>query len=338
MGWDMLGHEWAVQLLSEHVAHNQVRHAYLFTGPQGVGRRTLALRFTQALNCPQPTAPGEPCRTCRTCQQIERMAYPDLAVVQAEARGGTLKVDQIRELQRSLALKPYAANYRVALLLHFEEAHPSAANALLKTLEEPAPQVVLMLTAEDAELLLPTIVSRCEMLRLRPPAIETVQRELETHWDIPPEKAMLLAHISGGRPGYALQLFHEKSQLEQRERWLKDHQKILAANRVQRFAFAEMLHPREKDKEKIKEDLRNMCLVWSSLWRDIFMRATGAKIPVINTDQEETIDTLAAEFDPETAWCTFQLLERTLRLLETNVNTRLAIEVLLLDLPQNAVK
>jgi len=157
------------------------------------------------------------------------MAYPDLAVVQAEARGGTLKVDQIASCSAAWRSSHTRQTIRVALLLHFEEAHPSAANALLKTLEEPAPQVVLMLTAEDAELLLPTIVSRCEMLRLRPPAIETVQRELETHWDIPPEKAMLLAHISGGRPGYALQLFNEKSQLEQRERWLKDHQKIFGS-------------------------------------------------------------------------------------------------------------
>jgi len=314
----MLGHEWAVQLLSEHVAHNQVRHAYLFTGPQGVGRRTMALRFTQALNCPQPTAPGEPCRTCRTCQQIEHMAYPDLAVVQAEVRGGTLKVDQIASCSTAWRSSHTRQTTGLRFCCTSKNAHPSAANALLKTLEEPAQQVVLMLTAENAELLLPTIVSRCEVLRLRPPAIEAVQRELETHWDIPPEKAKLLAHISGGRPGYALQLFHDRAQLEQRERWLKDHQKMLAANRVERFAFAEMLHSREKDKEKVKEDLRNMCLVWSSLWRDIFIRATGASTPVTNADQEEAIDTLAAEFDPEIAWGTFQSLERTLRFLETN--------------------
>ncbi len=89
-------------------------------------------------------------------------------MVQAEQAGGTLKVEQVRELQHSLSLAPYEGRYRVALLLRFEEAHPSAANALLKTLEEPSPQVVLVLTAESAESLLPTIVSRCEVLRLRP--------------------------------------------------------------------------------------------------------------------------------------------------------------------------
>src|SRR5512137_425446 len=104
MNWDLLGHEWAVNLLRENVVRGQVRHAYLFTGPQGVGRRTLALRLAQALNCLRPPEPGVPCRGCRACLQIERMQHPDLAVVQAEVQGGTLKVEQIRELQHILSL------------------------------------------------------------------------------------------------------------------------------------------------------------------------------------------------------------------------------------------
>jgi len=206
MNWDMLGHEWAVELLRGHLAHNRVRHAYLFTGPQGVGRRTLALRLAQGLNCPQPSAPGVPCRSCRTCQRIERMQHPDLTVVHAEQVGGVLKVDQIREMQRGLSLSPYEARYRVALLLRFEEANPNAANALLKTLEEPPPQVVLILTAESAEVLLPTIVSRCEALHLRPLPLDVVGEGLQTRWGLPPDEARLLAHLSGGRPGYALHL------------------------------------------------------------------------------------------------------------------------------------
>ena len=130
MSWDILGHEWAVKLLQGHVARSEVRHAYLFTGPQGVGRRTLALRLAQALNCQQPSAPGVPCLHCRTCQQIARMEHPDLAIVAAEQTGGTLRVDQLRELQPSLSLAHYYARFRVAILLRFEEATPSAANAL----------------------------------------------------------------------------------------------------------------------------------------------------------------------------------------------------------------
>ncbi|MCK5314924.1 MAG: hypothetical protein KAJ53_07365 [Anaerolineales bacterium] len=326
MNWDMLGHEWAVNLLKEQIARGNHRHAYLITGSQGLGRRTLALRLAQAVNCPEPQAPGEPCRTCRTCQKIEQMQHPDLAIVQAEQIGGTLKVDQIRELQRSLSLAPYEARYRVALLLRFEEAHPSAANALLKTLEEPAPQVILIITAESSEILLPTIVSRCEVLRLRPITPEIVKQGLQDRWGLPQGEAHLLAHISGGRPGYALKLHHEPDLLEQRQEWLRDHHLLLAASRVERFAYAEGL-------AKDKENLRGAIFTWLSLWRDVLLRASSASASITNPDQFEAIENIATHLGLEIAYKTVASLERTINLLDKNVNPRLATEVLLLDLP-----
>jgi DNA polymerase-3 subunit delta' len=193
LNWNLLGHEWAAQLLAGQFARDSLRHAYLITGPAGVGRRTLALSLAQAVNCPTSLAPGVPCQTCRTCSQIAQQQHPDLSVVQADEVGGTLKVDQIRELQRSLNLAPYQARYRIALLLRFEEAHISAANALLKTLEEPASQVILILTAESVDALLPTVVSRCEVLRLRPLSFESLSAGLTTKWQIPTEETQLLA-------------------------------------------------------------------------------------------------------------------------------------------------
>src|SRR5215212_1179292 len=238
--WNLIGHEWAVDMLKRHVVNGTTRHAYLFAGPPGLGRRTLALRFAQALNCQTPIEAGIPCGQCRDCKQIAAMQHADLTVIQAESEGGTLKVDQIREARRSLTLKPYQAKYRVALFLRFHEANDNAANALLKTLEEAPSYAVLILTTDNAEQLLPTIVSRCEVLRLRPLRIEDVQQALESR-GIESSQARLIAHISGGRFGYALQLIEDEALLGKREERLNDLQSLIPASRVEKFAYADKL-------------------------------------------------------------------------------------------------
>jgi DNA polymerase-3 subunit delta' len=326
MNWDMLGHEWAVDLLREHIEQDRLRHAYLFLGPEGIGRRTLALRLAQAVNCTDPPEPGEPCRACRACLQIERMQHPDLAVVQPEGKGGMIKVDQVRELQHSLSLAPYEARFRVTLLLRFEQANANAANALLKTLEEPPPQVLLFVTAESAERLLPTIVSRCEVLRLRPLPMETVQQGLQTRWGLTSEAARLIAHLSSGRPGYALRLHQEPERLEQRQNWLEDHQQLLSSGRVERFAYSEAL-------AKDKEALRGALQTWITFWRDLLLRTAGASAPLVNVDRVDQIETLASQVSTEKARAMISRLEYTLVLLDRNVNSRLALDVVMLDLP-----
>ena len=203
MDWQIVGHEWAVNMLQQHIQHEKLQHAYLFTGSPGIGKRTLALKFAQAVNCTQPTQTGQPCGTCRDCRQIQAMQHPDLSIVTVDD-SGSIKVDQIRELQHSLSLAPYQAKYRIALLLNFENANANAQNALLKTLEEAPARVILLLTALSVENLLPTIVSRCEILRLRPLPLQDLEHALVQQWQIELEKARLLSHLTSGRLGESL--------------------------------------------------------------------------------------------------------------------------------------
>jgi DNA polymerase-3 subunit delta' len=324
--WDLIGHEWAVDMLKKHVADGTTRHAYLFAGPPGLGRRTLALRFAQALNCETPREAGIPCGECRDCKQIAAMQHADLTIIQAESEGGTLKVDQIRESRRSLTLKPYQAKYRVALFLRFQEANDNAANALLKTLEEAPSYAVLILTADNPEQLLPTIVSRCEVLRLRPLKLEEVQKALEGR-GIESDRAKLVAHISGGRFGYALRMLENESVLEQREERLNDLQGLISASRLEKFAYADKL-------ARDKESMRQVVLIWLSYWRDVMLRSAQAETPLVNVDRNLEIEDLAGRLDLSAARTVVSGLEDVLEKMEKNVNSKLLAEVLLLDLPR----
>ena len=324
--WNLIGHEWAVDMLKKHVVNGTTRHAYLFSGPPGLGRRTLALRFAQALNCTTPIEAGVPCGQCRDCKQIAAVQHPDLTIIQAESEGGTMKVDQIREARRTLTLKPYQSKYRVSIFLRFQEANDSASNALLKTLEEAPSYAVLILTADNPEQLLPTIISRCEVLRLRPLSIAEVKKDLESR-GVESERARLIAHISSGRPGYARQLIENDALLDKREERLNDLLTLLPASRVEKFAYADKL-------SKDKDTMRQAILFWLSYWRDVMLRTAQAESPLVNIDRNMEIEDLASRMDLSSARLVVSGLENVLEKMDRNVNSRMLAEVLLLDLPK----
>lgn len=330
MDWQVFGHDWAVNLLQNHAAGGKRRHAYLFIGPEGVGRRTLAIKFAQALNCREAPAPGEFCGTCRDCRQFEAMQHPDLSLLLPEEGHRDILIDQIRSLQHTLALAPYTARYRIALCPDFQRATTEASNAMLKTLEEPSDKVVLLLTAKDLESLLPTIVSRCEVIRLRPASIGSTEAYLQSSRGIDPDTAKLFAHLSSGRIGAAINLSDDLDLLSQRDEVLQTLLTLLSANRVERFKTAENLSkPYDKAREKTSEILP----IWLSFWHDVFVKASGADVPLVNIDLEGQIGEVAKTLSVESSRNLVVTHEKALQKLDLYANVRLLLETLMLQWP-----
>jgi len=332
MNWQIYGHEWAAQILQKHITQNNVRHAYLLSGAPGIGRRSLALRFAQAINCTQPPAPGEPCGECRICKQTEKMQQVDLAITQSLENSKMIKVEQVRELQNSLSLSPYEAKYRVALLLNFQDATPNAQNALLKTLEEAPSKVILIITADSVENLLPTIVSRCEILRLRPLSIEQCSNALNQHWQIKEGMALELSHLTAGKIGQAVRYHQNPEQLEKLHHLVQDAFDLLGNSLVDRFSYAEKATDMRR-KNVNRESLGLMLQTWLSLWRDFYICVNGSDMPLTFINFQSLSQKTAKQIDSNQIHTQLLRLENALTQLDQNLNSKLLLETLLLDWP-----
>jgi DNA polymerase-3 subunit delta' len=247
-------------------------------------------------------------------------------ITEADRVDGSLKIEQIRTLRQGLSMRAYEARYKVAIIRRFHEAQAAASNALLKTLEEPPANVVIILTAEDADVLLPTIRSRCQHVPLHPLPMEQIREALETRWKLPWQDAQLLAHLSGGRLGWALRVLEDEAFLSQRNEQVNLLEDLLLQNRKGRFGAAEKL-------AKDKTELLDLLQVWQIYWRDAFLVSSGSAEWVTNIDREASLTALADGCTPESIQMALTATRRTINYLRRNVNTRLAVEAMVLDYP-----
>lgn len=330
MSWELIGHAWAEALLKRHIAADAVRHAYLIAGAQGLGKRTLALRFAQALNCTN-APPGQLCRRddCRACTLTPAEAHPDLHLI---SPNGSIKIDEIRELQAKSVLAPYEGRWRVALLTDFQQATANAANALLKLLEEPPSQVVLLLTAPDSDSLPLTVVSRCESLQLRPVPRQAITAALQER-EVDAEQAEFLATLAAGRPGRAITLSENPDLLEQRREALDSLQALLRSAPVERFEQVQRLIGRGNlavQRERVDELLGH----WISVWRDLVVDGYQAGLEPLNADFFEQFVEAAQWVSPGRRAAALQALARAQGAVGDYANLRLTLEGLMLALPE----
>jgi DNA polymerase-3 subunit delta' len=318
--WPIVGHQWAVELLARSIEMRKLSHAYLFVGPPQVGKTVLARAFAQAIQCADEDAP---CGRCRSCQLIGRDRHPDVYLFDPE--NGRIKIETIREMQRSVSLSPVEGRYRICILPHADRATLSASNALLKTLEEPPPKVILLLAADRAEALLPTIVSRCQVLPLRTLPTRQIVSTLRAQ-GMEDEKARLLGHLARGRVGWAIDASQDRRVLAERDQVLEELTRVVEGSYTARFAWAEKWSKRSERVPVVLD-------VLAAWWRDVLLLASGSATEITNVDHESRLDEWAARYDVATAQRALRGVHDTAQRLERNANLRLALEVLMLDMP-----
>ena len=330
--WGVVGHEWAVATLSHHIRTGRLQHAYLLSGTGSIGKQTLAVAFARAILCTKKDSPCDNSKYCRTCGLIASHKHPDVHMLSPVGTGEIINtakigIDAVREVVRRFSLRPLEAKRRVAIISNFESAARPAADALLKTLEEPSGNGVFIITTENHYNLPPTIVSRCTQVRMRELPYSTVKRALCDHWAASSEQSEILAHLSGGRLGWAVRSLSDETIHENRAANISRLHNLLPASRVDRFVIAEEL---TKDREALLTALD----LWGCWWRDVMHIAAGTSTSLINIDQSEEVRFVANQLSSGEAARAVASVCTAQAHLTRNANPRLVLEILMLDIPR----
>ncbi len=323
---DIIGHDSGKALLRSAIVQNRVAHAYLFHGDDRIGKRLLALRFAQTLLCETLPIGHEPdaCGVCRACRQVEARTHPDFMVIEPdrEQANPQIKIELIRDIEHQLIYRPLIGDRKICLIDDADRMTIGAANALLKTLEEPPDHSLFVLVSSRPYALPATIRSRCQALRLTPSAQTQVEAAVILKRELPPSDAHFLAVLSDGQLGKALEC-----NLEQARNSQKEFSLIFSAKGLQSFstilATAEALAKGDRGLEAFD---------WLLRWlRDVLLLAVEAGSDhVLNLDQRTAMQTLAERIDIDELLDLIGDLEKLERQAHRNLNLQMALETILL--------
>ena len=376
MTWDIIGQERAIAVLRKAVEdESRLSHAYLFAGPERVGKATAARRFAQALNCDQHPgnqdaggqdprgqgflAPPEnaaaglqedgasvsaPCGACRPCRLIAEDKHADVEFVgvggvcdETEHRdhkadgSRDIRICQVRRLQKVVSRAPFEARYRVIIIDPADALTQDAANAFLKTLEEPPPSVVLVLITAREAALRETVRSRCRRVGFSGVPRAEIEAALQQRWQASPELASRLARLAQGRLGWAVAALEDERLLIDRDEVIDEIEALLAGGDEERFGYAASLGARyARDPATVRSSLA----VWDAWWGDVLLVAAGQESLAAETERLDTLRLHAAQYGVAGAVTALNAVADARRHLEEHASPTLALEVMLLELPR----
>jgi len=312
----IIGHDRIIAIIRRTLAADRMSHAYLFHGVDGCGMKETALAMVEAVFCET----GEGCGDCPSCRKVAGERHPDLHLVRPD--GAFIKIDQIRELQKELSYRPFEARKKACIIEEAERMNPAAANAFLKTLEEPPGDALLILLTSHREAVLPTILSRCQQLRFPALPTDTLAAHLiESGAD--QDAARIAAALAGGSLEKAREALAGE-QLQARRQLLERVCRLSTGSIIPLFAAAEEL---ARDKESAIELVELLQL----FWRDVLLVATGSQ-GVANSDLLPLLQRTAERNSPERTVEKLDRIARVRQALARNANPRLSAEVLFMEL------
>jgi DNA polymerase-3 subunit delta' len=332
--WQVYGQDHLLQQLEPSLRQGRLAHAYLLVGPPQVGKMTLALALGQAVNCAE--GPGIPCGSCDQCRRIALGHHADLRVIgvaQRDENGPTrtvIGISDVKDALRQANLKPFEGACSIIIFDGAELMSEEAANALLKTLEEPPLQVLIFLLTTNEDALLSTIRSRCRRLDLLPVSKDQMTGRLMSEYQADAETAERLARLSRGCMGWAINALKDTQVLEKRTEALERIVEICEGSLETRFSYAAELATRfSRDREPVRE----LLFLWLRWWRDLLLIKEDTEEYVNNADLLSQLRLQATQLSALQVVVFVRELLQTIEALDRNANPRLALEVLMLNLP-----
>lgn len=345
------GHEAARLFVARAIVSERPPHALLLVGARGVGKTTLALDLAAGLLCLSSAPGGRPCRACVACRKVASSNHPDLHRVEPEGAGEQIKIAQVQRLASDLSLTAMEGRFRVAIISAAQRLNPDAQNALLKTLEEPGPATCLVLCADDASPLLPTVVSRAARIRLSPLRIKLLADQLVAQGSAEPAQARSLAVAAAGRPGLAITLSSQPDALVARARigrtlldlvdvdrrtrltaandLISDGAVMAAALRGEVAPSTKKLQPVERRRAVI-----TVLEIWRDVGRDLAVAAQARGSGVRDLDLLDDLLPIAIRVDQARLRAFLDRLDRLVPAIEAYANPELTLDTLLLSWPR----
>lgn len=334
--WRICGYEKIVEFLQTSVASQKISHAYIFHGPAHSGKSVLAEEFVKAIFCQSDRAGGY-CQNCLSCTQIGRGVHPDVyrVVRQNDEKTGKLKkdivIDQIRDLKSRLGQSTLLGGYKVAIIAEADHLNANAANALLKILEEPTPQTVIILLADNVENLPATIISRAQVFKFLSTAKNKISDYLMT-LGADPERSEQLAVLAGGRPGLAVDFFHNSAAIDDYRTNIDGFLNLANAALKDRFKMADTLIGWQTDESQNAVRIKKVFSDWFLILRDLLLIKNDNEPLVVNVGLITQLKTAAAVF----SWRKMEKINRLMfeagTYLAGNVSSKLILENLIVNL------